>query len=43
MSAFGAFDERVSTSFVETSGARLRVAQVGSGPDVVWVPGGDSR
>ena len=42
MSAFGAFDERVSTSFVETSGARLRVAQVGSGPDVVWVPGGDS-
>ncbi len=42
MSAFGAFDESVSIGTVETSGARMRVAQVGGGPDIVWVPGGDS-
>lgn len=42
MSAFGAFDPAVRISTVETSGATMRVAQVGRGPDIVWVPGGDS-
>ena len=42
MSAFGAFDQSVRLSTVETAGARMRVAQVGEGPDIVWVPGGDS-
>lgn len=42
MSAFGGFDGEVEISFVETSGARMRVAQIGEGPDIVWVPGGDS-
>jgi len=42
MAAFGVFDDSVSVSMVDTSGARLRVAQIGGGPDIVWVPGGDS-
>jgi len=42
MSAFGGFDDGVRLSTVETSGAVMRVAQVGEGPDIVWVPGGDS-
>lgn len=42
MAAFGAFDPSVRVFTVETGGARMRVAQVGQGPDIVWVPGGDS-
>ena len=42
MSAFGGFDDKVVVRTVETSGATMRVAQVGDGPDIVWVPGGDS-
>ncbi|MEQ8666403.1 MAG: alpha/beta hydrolase [Rhodospirillales bacterium] len=42
MSAFGSFTESVRIQSVKTSGAIMRVAQVGKGPDIVWVPGGDS-
>lgn len=42
MSAFGGFGDDVAINFVETPGARMRVAQVGAGPDIVWIPGGDS-
>jgi len=42
MSAFGDFDPAVTITTVSGSGARSRVAQLGSGPDIVWVPGGDS-
>ncbi len=42
MAAFGRFDPSVRVLHLETSGARMRVAQVGQGPDIVWVPGGDS-
>lgn len=41
-SAFGSFDPSVKISFIEGGGTRSRVAQVGIGPDIVWVPGGDS-
>jgi len=40
--AFGQFHGGVKLEHVQTSGARMRVAQVGTGPDIVWVPGGDS-
>ena len=40
--AFGQFDSEVKVTHVQTSGARMRAAQVGAGPDIVWVPGGDS-
>ncbi len=42
MSAFDAFDPAVREFRIKTAGARMRVAQVGQGPDIVWVPGGDS-
>lgn len=42
MSAFGQFDASVQISALKASGARMRVAQIGNGPDIVWVPGGDS-
>jgi pimeloyl-ACP methyl ester carboxylesterase len=42
MPAFGEFDSAVTIQIVETSGARMRIAQIGEGPDIVWVPGGDS-
>lgn len=42
MAAFGNFDSSVRVTTVETSGTQSRVAQVGDGPDIVWVPGGDS-
>ena len=32
----------VSVQFHETADAQFRVLQGGSGPDIVWVPGGDS-
>ncbi len=40
--AFGQFDREVKITHVQTSGARMRAAQIGTGPDIVWVPGGDS-
>jgi len=40
--AFGQFHGGVKLEHVQTSGTRMRVAQVGIGPDIVWVPGGDS-
>ncbi len=40
--AFGQFDSEVKVTHVQTSGSRMRAAQVGAGPDIVWVPGGDS-
>ena len=40
--AFGQFDREVKITNVQTSGARMRAAQIGTGPDIVWVPGGDS-
>lgn len=42
MSAFGEFDPSVEISAVQSEDVRMRVAQVGSGPDIVWVPGGDA-
>jgi len=42
MSAFGSFDSSFDISTVQGSGARMRIAQKGSGPDIVWIPGGDS-
>ncbi len=42
MAAFGNFDPSVTITTVSGSGAESRVAQQGSGPDIVWVPGGDS-
>ena len=40
--AFGQFDSNVQMTNVQTSGARMRAAQIGSGLDIVWVSGGDS-
>ncbi len=40
--AFGEFDSNFRIRHIQASGARMRLAQVGSGPDIVWVPGGDS-
>lgn len=42
MAAFGAFDPSVKITTIQTSGTSTRVAQAGEGPDIVWVPGGDS-
>lgn len=42
MAAFGSFHSDVDVFTVEVSGATMRVAQQGKGPDIVWVPGGDS-
>lgn len=42
MSAFTAFGASVEISRFKGSGVQMRVAQVGKGPDIVWVPGGDS-
>ncbi len=42
MAAFEIFDPSVTISIVQASRARMRVAQVGSGPDIIWIPGGDS-
>lgn len=42
MAAFGTFDPAVRVFTVEATGATMRAAQVGQGPDIVWVPGGDS-
>ena len=42
MAAFEAFGDDVSVSTVESGPVRTRVAQIGHGPDIVWVPGGDS-
>lgn len=36
------FDDLATISFHDHDGARFRVAQAGDGPDIVWVPGGDS-
>ncbi len=36
------FEDLIETSFIEHEGARIRVVQAGKGPDVVWIPGGDS-
>jgi pimeloyl-ACP methyl ester carboxylesterase len=40
--AFTPFDESVRICRFKGSAAQMRVVQVGSGPDIVWVPGGDS-
>lgn len=37
-----AFEDWVRIAFMEHDGARIRVAQGGSGSDIVWVPGGDA-
>ena len=42
MVAFTSFDSSVKISKVELSDVQMRVAQVGQGPDIVWIPGGDS-
>lgn len=42
MAAFETFDSSVDTLTVKTSVVQMRVAQVGKGPDIVWIPGGDS-
>jgi len=42
MAAFEAFNSSVEVSTVKTSAVEMRVAQVGEGPDIVWIPGGDS-
>ena len=42
MAAFGSFDASVKIITVNGSDAVSRVAQQGEGPDIVWVPGGDS-
>ena len=36
------FDEIATITYHEALGARFRVAQAGNGPDIVWLPGGDS-
>ncbi|MBT5432709.1 MAG: alpha/beta fold hydrolase [Rhodospirillaceae bacterium] len=36
------FEELARITYHEALGARFRVAQAGDGPDIVWVPGGDS-
>ena len=40
--AFGQFDSNLQMAHVQTSGARMRAAQIGTGLDIVWVSGGDS-
>ena len=40
--AVAAFEDIVSVHYHETPDARFRVLQAGDGPDIVWVPGGDS-
>ncbi|MEM7170153.1 MAG: alpha/beta hydrolase [Pseudomonadota bacterium] len=42
MSAFGQFEPSVTLQSVQLSQVTTRVAQVGVGRDIVWVPGGDS-
>lgn len=42
MSAFGTFDPSVSVRMIETENTKTRVAQIGAGQDIVWIPGGDS-
>ena len=42
MAAFGEFDPGVEIFTVAGSETTSRVARIGSGPDIVWVPGGDS-
>ncbi len=42
MAAFGEFDPGVEIFSVAGSQTTSRVARVGDGPDIVWVPGGDS-
>jgi len=42
MTAFGTFGADVTLHEVKTTGATMRAAQIGQGPDIVWVPGGDS-
>jgi len=42
MAAFGSFDPSVSVRMIETGNTKTRVAQIGSGQDIVWIPGGDS-
>ena len=37
-----AFEDIVSVHYHEMPDARFRVLQAGDGPDIVWVPGGDS-
>jgi 3-oxoadipate enol-lactonase len=42
MAAFTSFDSSVKISTVELSAVQMRVARIGQGPDIVWIPGGDS-
>lgn len=42
MVAFEHFDSSVEISTVHTRSVQMRIARVGSGPDIVWIPGGDS-
>ena len=42
MSAAPSFTDAFAIRRIETRGTAMRVAQIGSGPDIVWVPGGDS-
>lgn len=42
MSAFGRFDDDVHLHILNTPEVQMRVAQLGQGADIVWVPGGDS-
>lgn len=42
MSAFPAFGPDATTRTVSASGLTMRVVEQGSGPDVVFIPGGDS-
>ncbi len=37
-----AFEDLATISFLNYNDAKFRVAQAGIGPDIVWVPGGDS-
>lgn len=41
MSGFRTFDPSVRIEMVQVFVARMRVAKVGAGPNIVWIPGGD--
>ena len=42
MTAAPGFTDAFAIRRIETGGTAMRVAQIGGGPDIVWVPGGDS-
>ncbi|MEQ8264588.1 alpha/beta hydrolase [Pseudohaliea sp.] len=40
---YSVFEKGIRMSFIETTHCTLYYEQTGSGPDIVWIPGGDNR